>query len=165
MTCQIIMTPNPAVLKAETTVAAAVKQLLKNRMLGMPVVDASGRYLGMFTKSRLFGLVLPSIIAIEEALPSAAHLEGLGFLSDNLDTMQARLDEIGSHPVGDYADSSVPALHPESPAVAAVVQLFRTRNFIPITDSKTGKLVGIVSTWETLAKLSEHFDDQGRHKA
>ncbi len=38
---------------------------------------------------------------------------------------------------------------------AYIVQVFRTRNFVPVVDKATGKLAGMISTWDTLAKVRE----------
>ena len=35
----------------------------------------------------------------------------------------------------------------------AVLLIFRTRNFVPVVDPATRRLLGIVSTWDILAKL------------
>lgn len=69
--------------------------------------------------------------------------------------MQERLRAIADLPVGRYVDASVPVLHPDSPVVAAVLQVFRTRNFVPVVDPATGKLAGLISTWDTLKKVRE----------
>ena len=43
--------------------------LLLHRTLALPVVEPGFRYLGMFAKSRLLGLLLPAIVAAEQPLP------------------------------------------------------------------------------------------------
>lgn len=45
-----VMTEDPVVVRAETNVAAAAKILLEQRMRRLPVVDAEGRLLGIFTR-------------------------------------------------------------------------------------------------------------------
>ena len=155
MTCREIMIVNPPVLHARDTVAAAVRGLLAHHVLSMAVVDDEGRYLGMFAKSRLFGLVLPTIVAMEEVLPNFATLSDLAFLPDNLDDMRARLRAVADRPVGDYADRTVPVLRPDSPLMASVMLLYRTRNFLPVVEERTDRLLGVVSTWDTLTKLAE----------
>ncbi len=155
MTCEAIMTVDPPVLHPDETVGAAVDRLLAKRVLALPVVDDSGRYLGMFAKSRLFGLLLPAVIATESTMPNMGKIPDLDFLRDYLPEMQRRLQAIAEHPVGRYIDSTVAVLHPDSPVVAAVLQVFRTRNFVPVVDQSTGKLAGVISTWDTIAKIRE----------
>ncbi len=155
MTCRDVLTPNPPVVHPEDTVRHAIDLLIAHRVLSLPVVDADGRYLGMFAKSRLFGLLLPAVVAAEGAMPHIAQLPDLDFLPDGVDHMRERLREIGTEPVGKYADRSVAVLRPESPLTEAVLLLFRTRNFIAVVEPGTERLLGVVSTWDTLAKLCE----------
>lgn len=155
MTCAAIMTVDPPVLNPGDTVGAAVDRLLAERVLALPVVDESGRYLGMFAKSRLFGLLLPAVVATEQTMPNMGKIPYLDFLRDYLPEMQNRLQAIADDPVGRYLDNTVAVLHPDSPVVAAVLQVFRTRNFVPVVDPRTGKLAGLISTWDTIAKIRE----------
>lgn len=155
MTCADIMTSDPTVLHPQDTVERAIDLLLEQRLLALPVVAADGTYLGMFAKSRLFGLLLPVVVAIEQMLPQVAKIPDLDFLQDYLPDMQERLALLAKHAVGDYADKTVPVLHPESPVIAAILLVYRTRNFVPVVEAKSGKLVGMISTWSALAKLRE----------
>ena len=67
--------------------------------------------------------------------------------------MRERLRALSDHLVGTYADNTVPVLRPSSPIIAAILLVYRIRNFVPVVDSDNGKLVGVVSTWDALAKL------------
>lgn len=155
MTCQTIMTANPQVLHREDTVKTALNLLVSQRILALPVVDRDGRYTGMFGKRRLFSLMLPTVVAIDELLPNIAHLPDLAFLPDDLSSLRERLKAIADHPVSEYVDKTVPVLRPDSPLMAAVLLLYRTRNFIPVVEEKTGRLIGVVSSWDTLNKIGE----------
>jgi CBS-domain-containing membrane protein len=155
MTCRSIMMPNSPVLQTDDKVGTAVDMLLAHKLLALPVIDRAGLYKGMFAKSRLFGLALPAVVAIEQMLPHVAQLPDLDFLPDYLPEMRERLKSVWDHPVGEYADNTVPVVRPDSPIVAAVLIVFRTRNFVPVVDPQTKKLVGLVSTWDTIAKIRE----------
>jgi CBS domain-containing protein len=37
----------------------------------------------------------------------------------------------------------------------AVLLVYRARNFVPVVDPASGRLEGVVSTWDILAKLEE----------
>ncbi len=149
------MVTDPPALRTTDTVGRAVDLLLQHRVLALPVIDDAERYQGTFAKSRLFSLLLPTVVAIEQMLPKMAQLPDLSFLSDDLGQMQERLRDIAGNAVGPYADRTVPVLHPESPMMAAVLLLFRTRNFVPVVDPDSGRLLGVVSTWDTIARLRE----------
>lgn len=155
MTCAAIMRRDPPVLYPTDTVGLAVERLLSERMLALPVIEPDRRYIGMFAKSRLLGLLLPAVVATESALPSMGRIPDLGFLRDYLPEMHDRLRALSDHPVSRYVDRSAPVLRPDSPIAAAVLQVFRTRNFVPVVDEETGKLAGLISTWDTIARIRE----------
>lgn len=155
MTCKNIMTVDPPVLYPDSTVREAVDRLLSEHMLALPVVERDGRYLGMFTKSRLFGLLLPAIVASEPTFPNMGRIPDLDFLRDYLPEMQERLRAIADDRVEVHMDRTAPVLYPDSPVVAAVLQVFRTRNFVSVIEAGSGRLVGMISTWDTIAKIRE----------
>ncbi|NJO67627.1 MAG: CBS domain-containing protein [Rhodospirillales bacterium] len=155
MTCQDLMNPNPPVLSRADTVGKAVEVLLQRRQLALPVVDEERRYLGLFAKSRLFGLMLPSVVALEDVLPRIAQMTDLAYLSDDLQDLQRRFAGLQDRPVIDYADREAPTLKPDSPLMEAVLLVYRTRNFVPVVDPANERLLGVISTWDILAKLGE----------
>jgi CBS domain-containing protein len=155
MSCQTIMDANPPVLREHDVVSTAMDLMLSHRMLSLPVVDANRTYLGMFAKSRLFGLLLPTVVALEDSMPRFAHLPDFHFMPEQLGYMQERYRAIAEHKVGQYADPTVPVVHPDDPVSAAVLILFRIRNFVPVVDAKTKRLMGLISTWQTLTRIRE----------
>ena len=46
-----------------------------------------------------------------------------------------------------------PTLKPDSPLMEAVLLVYRTRNFVPVVDPASKRLIGVVSTWHILAQL------------
>ena len=110
---------------------------------------------GMFAKSRLFGLVVPTVLTLNDVAPGLGGHSDFGFMSDDLDDLRTRLQGLAHRPVVEFADATVPVLRPDSPLMAVLVLLYRTRNFLPVVEESSGRLAGVVSTWETLAKLAE----------
>ena len=155
MTCQEIMNADPPLLIGTDTIGKALTILLRQRVLALPVVDADRRYIGLFAKSRLFGLMLPSVVALEDVLPKIAQLTDLAYLSDDLADLRERFGALRNRPVADYADPAAPTLKPDSPLMEAVLLVFRTRTFVPVINPASRRLVGVVSTWDILAKLEE----------
>lgn len=149
-----LLSTEPRTLRPEQTVGEALRILLAHWMLAIPVVDDHGRYLGMFGKSQLLQLALPSI-ARDRPLPHGAHPVGLSFSSETLADMRARLREAIHQPVSRFADATAPVLHPDTPTAETILMLNRARNFLPVVDRGTGRFIGMVSTWEVLAKLGE----------
>ncbi|MFN3077579.1 MAG: HPP family protein, partial [Alphaproteobacteria bacterium] len=128
------MKSNPTTLRDTDTVAKALEYLLKHEVLAIPVVDAAGRYLGMFGKHRFLSLLLPKAALLDEGVPSLAQLLDLAFMSDNLDDVRQRLAAIANNPVGQYAEKDAPVLEATAPLMKAMLLLYRTRNYLPVVD-------------------------------
>ena len=153
-TCNSIMTTNPVVIKQTESIAKAMRMLLDNRLLGLPVVDDDSRYLGMFLRSRLVALLLPTIVQLEERLPEVARLMELGFMTDTLDDAHDRFEKVASDPVSRYLQTDTPVLRLDTPVMNAVLYLYRTRSYLPVVDEASGKLLGVVSTWDVLGEIA-----------
>jgi CBS domain-containing protein len=148
------MTTNPVVIKQTESIAESTRMLLDNRLLGLPVVDDDGRYMGMFLRSRLVALLLPKIVQLEERLPEVARLMELGFMTDTLDDAHDRFQKVASDPVSKYLQTDTPVLRLDTPVMNAVLYLYRTRSYLPVVDEASGKLLGVVSTWDVLARVA-----------
>jgi len=153
-TCNSIMTTNPVVIKQTESIAKAMRMLLDNRLLGLPVVDDDSRYLGMFLRSRLVALLLPTIVQLEERLPEVSRLMELGFMTDTLDDAHDRFEKVASDPVSRYLQTDTPVLRLDTPVMNAVLYLYRTRSYLPVVDEASGKLLGVVSTWDVLGRIA-----------
>jgi CBS domain-containing protein len=153
-TCRSIMTTDPVVIERTERVGKAMRMLLDNRLLGLPVVDDDGRYLGMFLRSRLVALLLPTIVQLEERLPEVSRLTELGFMTDTLDDAHDRFEKVAGDPVGKYLQTDAPVLRLDTPVMNAVLYLYRTRSYLPVVDEASGKLLGVVSTWDVLGRIA-----------
>jgi CBS domain-containing protein len=148
------MTANPVALHRADPVRKAVQVLLEQRMLGIPVVESDGRYAGMFARSELIAVMMPRVLALADRLPEIARMLDVGYISDSIDDVRARYRAVADDPVEKHMQTDAPVLRPDSPIITTLLFLHRTRNFLPVVEEKTGKLVGIVSTWDVLARIS-----------
>jgi len=148
------MTTTPVVLKETDSVTTAMRILLDKRLLALPVVDSNGRYLGMFLRSRLVALLLPKIVQLEETMPEVARLVEVGFMSDTLDDVHDRFAAVANDPVGEYLHTDTPILRLDTPVMNAVLYLYRTRSYLPVVDEASGRLLGVVSTWDILGRIA-----------
>lgn len=153
-TCQSVMTEQPVVIHRNETVRNALKLLLQHKLLALPVVEDDGRFFGMFLRSQLVALLLPRIVQMEARIPEIARLLEVGFLTDTIEDTQDRFRSFASKPVGDYTQTDAPRLHPDTPIINAVLLLYRTRTYLPVVDEGTGRLLGVVSTWDVLARIA-----------
>ena len=148
------MTANPIVIRQSDSVAKAMRMLLDNRLLGLPAVDDNGHYLGMFLRSRLVALLLPNIVQLEERIPEIGRLIEVGFMSDTLDDAHERFNRVANDPVGKYLTTDTPVLRRDTPVMNAVLFLYRTRSYLPVVDEPSGRLIGVVSTWDILGRIA-----------
>jgi CBS domain-containing protein len=153
-TCRSIMTTKPIVIKETETVSKGMRMLLDNRLLGLPVVDNDEHYRGMFLRSRLVALLLPTIVQLEERLPEVGRLIELGFMTDTLDDAHDRFQKVARDPVSKYVQTDTPILRLDTPVMNAVLYLYRTRSYLPVVDEASGKLLGVVSTWDVLGRIA-----------
>jgi CBS domain-containing protein len=147
MTVQSIMTAKPPTLRADDTVARAATLMLRRRYLVLPVVDADGRCTGVFDMWDLLALLLPKAATLDHLVPD------LGFLGDDLPSLQAKLQEVGGEPVGPLARPDLPLLKPDMPVVEAVLLLYRNRTTLPVVDADN-RVVGVLSYWDALAAIA-----------
>lgn len=148
------MTTSPVTIRRGDSVHRALELLLKHKLLGLPIVDDAGRYLGMFLRSELVASLLPRVVRLEAELPEVSRLLDVGFMSDTIEDAQERFQAIASKPVGDYARTDTPVLRPDTPVMNAVLFLYRTRTYLPVVDEASGTLLGVVSTWDVLGKIA-----------
>lgn len=153
ITCRAIMDPAPVVLSADTPFRDAVRSLLQQRVLAMPVVDDQGRYRGVLRKNRILSGVLPQVAVHEDRFHQVTRLIDAGLLRDNLQEVQQRFASIAHDPVHLHACKETPVLRPDQPLVTALYYLYRGRNFLPVVDPADGRLCGVVSTWDVLEAI------------
>lgn len=134
-------------LTERQTVAEASQLLIDKNLSLIPVTDAAGKYLGVFSLNGLLALVLPRAALMEGGLTD------LGFLSDRLEILQERMKEHGSRPVGEVLEKHVPVIHPETPLLEIVLHLYRAENDIPVVDAKNGQLLGLLLGTEFVSLL------------
>ena len=61
---------------------------------------------------------------------------------------------MANNPVGDDAQTDAPVLRPDTPIMNAVLFLYRTCTYLPVVDEQSGRLVGVVSTWDVLGRIA-----------
>jgi CBS-domain-containing membrane protein len=153
VTCRSIMATGYPVLSADMTLTECVRTLLQNRVLAMPVVDESGKYLGQFRKNLLISAVLPQVGVLDQRFERIARMIEAGLLRDTMQDVRDRFAEIAGDPVGKHLDRDAPVLRPEQPLVTAMFYLYQGRNFLPVVEADSGLLVGVVSTWDVLENI------------
>ncbi|MEF8713383.1 MAG: CBS domain-containing protein [Accumulibacter sp.] len=149
--CRSIMSNPPAVLKPTDSVSMALQAMVREHLPALPVVDADGRYIGMLPRSRLVALAMPRVLSRDTDQQPLARLLQVGFIRDSLADLQERMAAAANDPVSKHLDREVPVLSPDTPLMNAMLFLYRQRNILPVVEN--GKLLGIVSVWDVLARV------------
>jgi len=149
--CRSIMSTPPAVLCSSDSVATALAAIVAYRVPALPVVDADGHYLGMMPRSRLMALALPRVLLHDKEKYPLSHLLDAGFIQDSLADLQGRLDAVAGDPIARHLDTEVPVMTPDSSLMSAMLCLHRHWTQLPVVED--GKLIGVVSVWDVLARI------------
>jgi CBS-domain-containing membrane protein len=153
MTCGAIMTEAPFTAREDETVGAAVARLIKHRYINLPVVNADGRFLGMFDIYDLFGLTIPKVALAGGLLPN------LRFMGDDAEDLRQRFREVAGRKVGDVANRDTRVLYPETPQIEALRLFCQQHTTLAVVERGTRRLLGIVSYWDALCALTGRGKD------
>jgi CBS domain-containing protein len=141
----------PVTLRPEDTVERAAELLIGERVLALPVVEASGEFVGVFGLRHVAALLLPRAVTLGVGLE---ELTDLDFVADSLEELRERMGHVCTDPVADHlGDVAARVLHPDSSFTEALFLLHRLGEDLPVVDPSTGKLVGMVSPWDVLSRL------------
>jgi len=135
-------------LKDTDTVAEATRRMLGSRVSDLPVVDTAGKLVGMFKLDRLLAALLPAAALVGYGMAD------LAFVSDDLDALREKMDAIDVRTVREFAEMPENIVHPDTPPLEIVRQLYRGANNVPVVERDTGRLFGMVSARDVLAALN-----------
>ena len=136
-------------LKDTDTVADAMRRMLDDRVSDLPVVDAAGAFIGMFSLDRLYEALLPKAALIGEGMSD------LAFVSDTLGQLREKMREIEHLPVRELTVRPENVVHPDTTPVQVVLLLHQGANNVPVVAPETGMLVGMVSARDVLLALND----------
>ena len=148
MTCATVMNTRPLTLRVDAPVSNAVEIFLRHACHTLPVVDAEGRFAGLFGVHRLLGLLLPKVATLKDGLTD------LRYVQDTLADVRRRLADIAGHAVGDYLDEPAAVLRPDTPIMETLLMLYHHHDGLPVVEEASGRLLGIVSFRDVLDKIA-----------
>ena len=108
MTARQLMKERPMVLPHTARLRDAARLILEHRFRNVPVVDESGRYLGVVSANRLLQMVLPKAAFMERS-----GIDSLPFVKDTLADFRERWREVASTPVLECLDTDLETVTPE----------------------------------------------------
>ncbi len=140
------MTKEPITVSPETEIAHATKLLLENRINGVPVIDETGKLVGILCQSDL--------IAQQKKLPVPSFFTFLdGFIPlTSMKQFEKEIQKIAATTVSQAMTPNPVVVRPDT-GIEEVAALMVDNNFhtIPVVDK--GALVGIVGKEDILRTL------------
>ena len=133
------------VLRDTDTMADATRKMLANRVSDLPVIDATGRFVGMFKLQAVLGHLLPKAALI--------GLPDLTFVSDTTHELRRRMAHIEHQPVRDFVVRPEHMITPDTSPSEVVLLLYRGTNNLPVVEPGTERLIGMVSARDVLTSI------------
>ena len=155
-----IMTPDPLTLSPDVKAADALKKMYHAHYRSMPVVDAEGSFIGLFSIYRLIELFLP-----RAAMAREGSLDDLSFVHESVEQLLERLREMADLPVSELLEKKkrLRVCKPNTSLTEMLLLLHESHTSLPVVvvKGKNKRLVGIVSYWDVLSKLATRlFPDE-----
>jgi len=141
------MDPNPTTLKQDDTIGRAANYIMANRYRNVPVVDENFCYVGMFGVNCLLKQVIPKAVFLPKGL------ENVSFIHESFDDLFHRFAEVKDQPISICMSKEIIPITPDTPLTETMMQLYKTRASIPVVESGSCKLLGMISYWDIGEKI------------
>jgi CBS domain-containing protein len=138
----MIMTRDPVSVRESETIGHAAKQIIANRYINLPVVDATGRLVGLFGIYDLLALLVPRVAVIGNLLPN------LRFVGEDVGELHRKFAAVKNSPVKRAVNREAVRVHPDTPLAEAIRLFCRNHMTLPVVERDTGRLVGMISYWD-----------------
>jgi len=146
MKVEDIMVKKVKSILPSTSINEAIKELRKNRISGLPVIDQNNKLIGMLTEKGIMSYILPSYISKVGAFVYA----------ENPKAIRNKVQELlGERKVQDIMREDVITISPEA-SLSELARIMLTKNVrrVPVVD-KENKVVGIVAREDVLNAFIE----------
>lgn len=143
-----VMSRNPVVVKRETSLTEAIKILAERRISGLPVVDDSGKLIGIISETDLMwqetGVTPPAYIMF---LDSVIYLQ-------NPATYERDLHKALGQTVGEVMSKDPITIAPDK-SLRDAAKLMHDKNIhrLPILDSE-GQVIGILTRGDIIRAMA-----------
>ena len=146
MLAEAIMTRNPITVSGDTEIFKAARLLLDRRINGLPVVDDSGRLVGILCQS--------DIIAQQKKLPVPSFFSFLdGYIGlSSMKGIEKEVRKIAATTVADAMTPNPVTVSPDS-AIETVAALMVDHNFHTLPVVAGERLVGVIGKEDILRTL------------
>jgi len=147
MTARLVMDPNPTVLRDTDLIKTAADAIMSGRYRRLPVVNANGRFIGMFGVNCLLRMVLPRALFLDDAERMARVVD------ETLSDLHRRFKEVEDEPITICMMEDAVVIRPDTPLLEALLTLYNERVSLPVVDPESGRLEGLISYWDVGAAI------------
>ncbi len=145
-----VMTPDPAVVKADDSLQTAIALLVEKKISALPVVDAQGKLVGIISDSDLTwqetGVDTPPYIML---LDSVIYLQ-------NPAKHDAEIHKALGQTVGEVMSKKVYTIHPEK-IVREAAHLMHEKHVgrLPVIAQDSEKVIGIITQGDIIRAMAQ----------
>ena len=134
-------------LRDDEEVRSAVRRIIDAELPALPVVDARGRFAGIFGEREFINAIFPGYMR---------ELHYAGFVTKATDEVLEKQIECAAAPVGKYMHTEHVDVGPDySDAQLAEIFMHHRVLIVPIVDD--GRVAGIVTRWDFFRSLAERL--------
>lgn len=150
LTCYDVMVPpeQQHTIHPDESVATAFGIIRRSKARFLPVIDRTGKYLGVFTAPTLMKLLLPRAATIDMG-PEAprGQLDNLRFMSLSKADFDAQIERLKGEKVSDYLSdpANIPVAAPNTPVMEGIFLIYKYKRHVILVDPETDRFVGTVS--------------------
>lgn len=138
----------------ETTLEEAIELFDEHSIRSVPVIDSDGKLVGLFNFHHLLTTILPLPVSLGDDLKRLKGMDiSLGHLVGQSEWLAGRLKNFLDCPLKDIMVTDPKFVHPETPLREGVRLLAQYCSPLPVTDEKTGQLVGLISSQSAIRVL------------
>lgn len=136
-------------VREDDTIGRAATEIVEHRCISLPVIDAQGRFVGLFGIFDLLALLVPRVAVIGNLLPN------LQFLSDDDEQMRQKFATLRDSPVKRAINREAARVYPDTPLIEAIRLLCRNHLTIPVVEHDSERLIGVISYWDAARHIVE----------
>jgi CBS domain-containing protein len=137
----------PDALSVKETIEDAVSAVLASELPALPVVDARGRFAGVFGEREFMAALFPGYLD---------QLKGAAFLRRSLDETLEKREACRQEPVGAYMNTEHVEVGPDF-ADTQVAEIFLHHRvlIVPVVDD--GRVTGVIRRSDFFRSIAERF--------
>lgn len=147
MNASEVMDPEPSTLKPTDSIGYGADIIMHSRYRSLPVVDENFCYVGMFGVNCLLKQVIPKAVLMHKGL------ENVSFIHESMQDLFDRFNEVKEQPISICLSHDVHPVAPDTPLTETLLQLYETKSSIPVVETGTCKLLGMISYFDVGRKI------------